>query len=201
VLAGSDQMNVGSRTPIRIGGVGALALLALLGCGQTPPKPTGAPQRSEESSLQPAHVSTAAEDPEYGPCLETSHDCVALNPDVSQKSIGETICVSGYTKSVRPLSSYTQGVKTKLLRESGIDVSRAGQYELDHIIPLALGGNPRRLSNLWLQPWDGPHGAHMKDILEVRLQRLVCAGQMPLLEAQFCIAEDWETCAERHPRN
>jgi hypothetical protein len=94
---------------------------------------------------------------------------------------------------------YIKGLKATLLRESGISVGRSSEFELDHIVPLALGGHPRRLSNVWLQPWDGPHGAHMKDILEVRLQRLVCSGQIALLDAQFCIAEDWEACAVQHP--
>ncbi|MBS0367528.1 MAG: HNH endonuclease [Proteobacteria bacterium] len=92
-----------------------------------------------------------------------------------------------------------RGVKAKLLRESGIGASRMGQFELDHIVPLALGGHPWRLSNLWLQPWDGPHGAVSKDGLEVRLQRMVCAGEIPLLDAQECIAEDWEACQRRLP--
>ena len=98
---------------------------------------------------------------------------------------------------MRPASSYTHGVKAKLLREAGIDESKANDFELDHIVPLALGGHPRKLSNLALQPWDGPQGAKMKDILEVRLQKLVCHGEVPLTDAQACIAEDWEACAAK----
>jgi hypothetical protein len=175
-------------------------LLILAGCGQAPLKPSPARPMPEEVAHPVGHIVTAAQDPSNGPCLETSHGCVALNPDVTGGTLEQTICTPGYTKAVRPSSSYANGVKKGLLRESGIDVGRAGECELDHIVPLALGGSPRRLSNLWLQPWDGPQGAHMKDILEVRLQQLVCGGQMSLLEAQFCIAEDWEACAARHPR-
>ena len=98
---------------------------------------------------------------------------------------------------MRPASSYTQGVKAKLLRKEGIDASKTNDYELDHIVPLALGGHPRKLSNLMLQPRDGPQGAHMKDILEVRLQKLVCHGKLALSEAQICIATDWEACATK----
>ena len=119
--------------------------------------------------------------------------------DVTEATVRQAICVSGYTKSVRPTSSYTQGVKAKLVREKGIDASRMSDYELDHIVPLALGGHPRKASNLALQPLDGPHGAKIKDILEVRLQQLVCDGQVGLTDAQACIAEDWDACATEYP--
>jgi hypothetical protein len=78
-----------------------------------------------------------------------------------------------------------------------MDESRMGAYELDHIIPLSLGGNPRKLSNLQLQPWDGEHGAWRKDRLEVRLHQMVCGERLGLYEAQACIANDWEACAVR----
>jgi hypothetical protein len=41
---------------------------------------------------------------------------IALNPDVTDGTVSQTICVSGYTKSVRPANSYTHEVKAKLLR-------------------------------------------------------------------------------------
>ena len=37
----------------------------------------------------------------------------------------------------------------------------------------------------------------MKDILERRLQELVCHGQMTLIDAQMYIANDWEACSQR----
>lgn len=89
-------------------------------------------------------------------------------------------------------------VKAALLREAGIDESQKGDFELDHIVPLALGGHPRKLSNLALQPWEGEHGATMKDLLKVRLQNLVCQGQVSLSDAQACVAEDWEARAAKY---
>ena len=132
------------------------------------------------------------------PCIQTPHGCISLNPDVTPATIHETICVPGYTKSVRPSTTYTNGVKRKLLRKSGLPDTDAGRYELDHIIPLALGGHPRKLSNLMLQPWDGEHGAKRKDHLEVRLHVEVCHGSKSLETAQHCIADDWEACASRN---
>jgi hypothetical protein len=128
------------------------------------------------------------------PCVQTTHGCIPLNPDVTEDSVRQTICVPGYTETVRPSSSYTNGIKAKLLREAGLSESLMPDYELDHIVPLALGGHPRKLANLTLQPWEGEHGAHRKDLLERRLQILVCRGELKLNEAQACIAEDWVAC-------
>jgi hypothetical protein len=115
-----------------------------------------------------------------------------LNPDVHQETIQQTICVSGYTASVRPSTTYTNGVKLKLLREQGLPQETTKEYELDHHIPLALGGHPRNPRNLILQRWDGPDGAKAKDRLEVRLQKLVCAGKVSLGIAQRDIYLDWQ---------
>ena len=128
------------------------------------------------------------------PCVQTRHGCIPLSPDVTEDTVRQTICVPGYTKAVRPSSSYTNGVKAKLLRQAGLDGSLMSEYELDHTVPLGLGGHPRKLANLALQPWEGEHGAWRKDVLERRLQTLVCRGDISLNEAQVCIAEDWEAC-------
>lgn len=122
----------------------------------------------------------------------------ALNPDVQQSNISQTICVSGYTKSVRPATVYTNGVKKKLMREQGLDWANKGDYELDHIIPLALGGHPRSLDNLVLQHWEGTDGAKRKDKLEVKLQCLVCAGKLPLDDARAAIYQDWRAAADTY---
>jgi hypothetical protein len=58
-----------------------------------------------------------------------------------QSTIAQTICTSGYTKTVRPSTTLTNGIKKRFMREQGMnyDVDK-GNFELDHIIPLALGG-------------------------------------------------------------
>jgi hypothetical protein len=183
-------------------------MVLLAACAHLPPTSQSQPSpvTSPGAAVPAAPVAapplrTAVEDPKDGPCIKTTtHGCIALNPDVDEDTIDRTICVSGYTKSVRPATSYTNGVKRKLMQEAGIDAARIGDYELDHIVPLALGGHPRKLSNLTLQPWEGEHGAKVKDVLEVHLQGLVCHGKLDLTDAQVCIAQDWEACAIRFPR-
>ncbi len=121
-----------------------------------------------------------------------------LNPDVRPETIDQTICVPGYTASVRPATSYTNGVKLKLLRESGSDAANASKYELDHVIPLAVGAHPRNIKNLMLQPWDGQDGAKKKDRLERRLQQLVCSTLLGLRDAQAAIWTDWQAAYRRY---
>ena len=121
----------------------------------------------------------------------------ALNPDVTQNSIAQTICVPGYTKRIRPAASFTNGVKTLLLKREGLDLSTASDYELDHIIPLALGGHPRKLNNLELQPLQE---AMRKDRIEAKLHCLVCSGQTTLSAAQQEIVDDWQLAYHRYSK-
>jgi hypothetical protein len=132
------------------------------------------------------------------PLHVAAQPALALNPDVHNDSINETICVAGYTKTVRPSTSYTNGVKRLLLSRAGLSYEDKADYELDHIIPLALGGHPRSLTNLMLQPWDGEDGAKRKDKLEVKLQCLVCTGKIALQEARFAIYTDWQAAAKKY---
>lgn len=131
---------------------------------------------------------------------DMAHAIGAIDADVNQANIQQTICVRGYTKTVRPSVIYTNGVKRKLLRESGIDEIHISDFELDHIIPLAVGGHPRKLENLQLQAWEGPDGAKRKDRIEVKLQCLVCSEQVSLRDAQREIAEDWQDAYRRYAR-
>ena len=157
------------------------------------------PRTAHEPSTEPAPLSNPAEAASVParsdlPCMATHHGCIALNPDVAQDNIAQTICIPGYTATIRPSTTYTNGVKKKLMTEAGLDKSQMSDYELDHLIPLAVGGHPRKLSNLQLQPWSGENSATEKDGLERRLQRLVCRGDISLADAQYCIAEDWHAC-------
>jgi hypothetical protein len=56
---------------------------------------------------------------------------------------------------------------------AGLDRAEAVKYELDHFVPLAIGGHPRSEDNLWLQSWVGAWNARVKDRLERRLQ-VIC---------------------------
>ncbi|HWH81310.1 MAG TPA: hypothetical protein VNU71_03645 [Burkholderiaceae bacterium] len=125
----------------------------------------------------------------------------AVNEDVTQATIRHTICRAGWTATVRPPTGYTQPLKLKMLREAGLPASEAPKYELDHFIPLALGGHPRSPDNLWLQRWHGEWGAGVKDVLERRLQVRVCNGEMDLSVARLLIQHDWRAALVRYVEN
>jgi cytochrome c-type biogenesis protein CcmH/NrfF len=114
---------------------------------------------------------------------------MALNPDVYPATIAETICTSGYTKEIRPSTTYTNGVKFKLMREAGIPRSESETYALDHIVPLVLGGSPRSIDNLRLLT---AAENSRKSRIEVKLRCMVCSGHIPLEEAQQAIYTDWK---------
>ncbi len=97
------------------------------------------------------------------------------------------ICVRGYAKSVR---NVTERVKKQVYEEYGITEHSAGQYEVDHLISLELGGS-NDISNLWPEPANPVPGFHEKDKLENYLHKQVCDGTIPLSSAQEKIAHNW----------
>lgn len=70
-------------------------------------------------------------------------------------------------------------------------------YELDHLIPLELGGCPKCEANLWPEPRNVFPGASERDEVESYLHDQVCSGAMPLAEAQQEIASDWYSVYRR----
>jgi len=91
----------------------------------------------------------------------------AVNPAVTQKTIGETICIPGWTRIVRPAVGYTEELKRQQMAAFGYHDRRLSHYEEDHLIPLGLGGAPSDPRNLWPEPRTPPDGwgADRKDEL------------------------------------
>ncbi|HSN03316.1 MAG TPA: hypothetical protein VLS91_07520 [Acidimicrobiales bacterium] len=124
----------------------------------------------------------------------------ATNPAVRQATIHATICVPGYSSSVRPSESYTERLKFSQL-DGGYNLhgdTRAAHYEEDHLIPLEVGGSPTSVKNLWPEPRYVAWGASKKDALENRLHSLVCSGAVPLATAQRVFATNWIAGYQRY---
>ena len=103
-----------------------------------------------------------------------------LNPDVTQATLAATICKSGWTRTIRPPTSYTNELKGKQMRE----YRRTGDlvdYQEDHLISLELGGHPTDPRNLWPQPY--PRASEV-DRTENELNDAVCSGDLSLADAQ-----------------
>jgi hypothetical protein len=102
------------------------------------------------------------------------------NAEVTQETIGSTICVSGWSSSIRPDTGYTNALKLRQMEEyrrSGLPTD----YQEDHLISLELGGDPRDPRNLWPEP--RPHAEEV-DRVENELHDAICSGRMTLAEGQ-----------------
>ena len=87
------------------------------------------------------------------------------------------LCKDGHTGTVRPSTNYTNGLKNKWV----VNGQNPKDYELDHFIPLELGGCPDCEDNLWLQKWSD---ARIKDKWETKLHRQMCVTAITLQDAR-----------------
>ncbi|MDX6352811.1 MAG: hypothetical protein QOF84_7601 [Streptomyces sp.] len=138
-----------------------------------------------------AHAQTCSQG--YLPLPDPSCQPGAYNSDVTQSTIDTTICVSGWTATVRPSSSYTTALKKTQIIEYGYTDTSTSDYEEDHFVPLELGGSPKSALNLWPEPQYGTKTAANKDTVENKLKKAVCAGTITLSQARTHIVSDWTT--------
>jgi hypothetical protein len=122
------------------------------------------------------------------------HHALVLLPD-SQVTPGEVrttdvneVCHGGSTRQYRHTTSAEK--KKDCTMYGLIACPHEGTLELDHLIPLELGGADV-IANLWPQPANPKPGFHEKDVLENYLHDQVCAGKMALIDAQAAIRTDW----------
>lgn len=139
------------------------------------------------------HRARAELQPGLPPLPDPSCQPGDFNPDVTQSTIDSTICVSGWTATVRPSSSYTTALKKTQIVEYGYTDTSTSDYEEDHFVPLELGGAPKSALNLWPEPEYGTTTAANKDTVENKLKKAVCAGTVSLADAQDAIVTDWTT--------
>lgn len=97
------------------------------------------------------------------------------------------VCISGYSSSVRDVS---ESLKNQVYAAYGIINRSPGQYEVDHFIPLELGGS-NDITNLFPEAASPKPGFHEKDKVENYLHDQVCNGSIDLQLAQAMIREDW----------
>lgn len=105
-------------------------------------------------------------------------------PGLVLTSSKRKVCTSGYAQTVRHV---TEGTKRRVEDAYGFDRSQA--HEIDHLVPLSLGGSNDQ-QNLWPEP---APAFHVKDRLEFAAWRGVCAGRLKLADVQRQFASDWTT--------
>lgn len=103
-----------------------------------------------------------------------------VNLEVTRATIRQTICVQGWTRTVRPPTGYTNDLKVRQMREYRLGGSPS-DYQEDHLISLELGGHPTDPRNLWPEP--RPHAEEV-DKIENELNRQICSGEITLDEGR-----------------
>lgn len=156
------------------------------------PVPQGAPQ-----SGTPASGSALGQRTKTSNCVPANmlpdKACTpgAVFPGVTK----DQICTSGYSSQVR---NVPDAVKNQAYAEYGITSHEPGQYEVDHLISLELGGS-NDIANLWPEPAVPTPGFHEKDKVENYLHDQVCNGSMSIQDAQYKIANDWYSVYQTMP--
>lgn len=113
----------------------------------------------------------------------------SLNPDVTQATIKQTICVANWAAGIRPPTYYTSRLKAKQLKAANLVPASA--YVEDHVVPLSVGGAPKDPLNLKPQL---KAESLAKDRIEALVRRRVCSGRISLATGQAVFFNGkWET--------
>jgi hypothetical protein len=114
----------------------------------------------------------------------------SITPGASRTVNIAEICNMGSTRSLRHWSRERDNF---IMKEYGLPAGAHHQYEVDHLVPLEIGGSDDD-KNLWPQPrrsiervWN----AERKNELENKLHALICTGEIDPEIAQRAIADDW----------
>lgn len=129
----------------------------------------------------------------YGPILAA----LAIARCHPAGELPDRICTPGAVETVdlrvicgtstRTRRNVSDAVRRERFASYGIAWADRGRYELDHLVPLELGGSNDPL-NLWPEPIGQ---AARKDRVENVLHARVCGGTLALVGAQRVFQTDW----------
>ena len=156
---------------------------------------TSGSQSNTSSSPSASPSSTFGPEPNWGKPTKTTgcqangalQDQACTPGDIIPDATKDKICAPGYAGSVR---NVTQSTKDQVYAAYGVTTHTSGQYEVDHLVSLELGGS-NDISNLWPEPATPKPGFHEKDRVENYMHDQVCNGNIPLRQAQIEIATNW----------
>lgn len=177
----------------------AVGILASFACE---PQPAGTPSSPPSDPAQAARAQPLADTtlpvaPRDSALRFPFVPDLARTPGAALEVTAADICVPGYAKKVRNVPA---AVKRQAYAQYGILSHQPGDYEVDHLISLELGGS-NSIRNLWPQSYrTQPWNARVKDVLENNLHRRVCAGTLDLATAQRVIASNWVSGYRKYVR-
>jgi hypothetical protein len=187
-------------------------LLALVLVGACSPNPDTSTQTPKNIPVATQGAPSPAGTPVVNPCIQNDMIYCALNSDVvgnilndPNGNLGNTICKKNWTSTIRPPRSFTDQLKMERMGVHGYDLSNISNYELDHRMPLELGGAPGSPKsgldwenvNLSLE---SPASPNPKDQDETALKDAVCRGSMTLAQARLRLVSTWLLPGDRYKK-
>jgi hypothetical protein len=150
------------------------------------------------ATAAPSHAQRTAStcSTSYLPLPDPSCTPGVTNPDVTQDTIDSTICVSGWTSTIRPPTSYTNKLKAQGIIDYGYSDTSMSDYEEDHFLALEDGGSPTDPRNLWPEPHSGDANSYNKDGVETKVKNAICNGTVTLAAAQQAMLTNWTTAEQ-----
>jgi hypothetical protein len=115
------------------------------------------------------------------------------DPTLTSGAVRTTDVVEICSTPTSTLRHWNRDRTDRIMAEYGRPTGPRPNYEIDHLIPLCLGGADAD-ANLWPEPRrsiEPEFNAERKDALERRLCQMVCAGELDAAEAQAEIRDDW----------
>jgi hypothetical protein len=181
-----------------------IALIILLGAlvivtrqKNVPLSPVITPTPLPSITVQPPSIGTRTKTSgcvAQGPLPDNACTPGAADPTLTK----EVLCDPSFTtKSIRNVSNKE---KDDVYAEYGVTSHASGQYEVDHLISLELGGS-NDIANLWPEAADPRPGFHEKDTVENYLHKQMCDGTISLTQAQQQIANNWLQVYKSLPGN
>jgi len=107
-------------------------------------------------------------------------------PGGKTKANEAQVCAADFEASAKPVAKWQRDQALERYGKRPEDFTG----ELDHLIPIALGGS-NDPDNLWPLPANKDMGPAQKKALEVKLLQLVCDKTLKLKDAQDAIKKDW----------
>ncbi len=181
----------------------AVLSLALSGCDVVITTPSGPSGNGPYGSGQ-SGTSSSGGAPHFDVQTKTS-GCMVRGPlqdsactpgAIIASATKDVICQPGYARSVRNVPT---SEKDQVYAEYDIASHSPGEYEVDHLVSLELGGS-NDIANLWPEAAFPKPGFHEKDKVENHLHDQVCSGAISLQQAQIEIATNWLTVYNQMPQ-
>jgi hypothetical protein len=116
-------------------------------------------------------------------------------PGNKSKANEAQVCAADYEASVKPIAKWQRDQAIERYGRRPEDFTG----ELDHLIPLSLGGT-NDPDNVWPMPPSKIMGPEQKKELDLKLHQLVCDKTLKLKDAQDAIKKDWVKAYNQYVR-